>query len=456
MSAWQDYLKENKDAHLEELIEFCTIPSISSLPEYADEVRRAGEWTLKRFKKAGLENGAMYETGGHPVVYGDWLHAEGRPTILIYGHFDTQPVDPLNLWSSPPFEPTLRDGRLYARGATDDKGNMFAPLTVIEAMLKTGGELPINVKFFSEGQEEIGSPTLPGWVAENKDLLNADMVISADGGQWSEDQGALQIGFRGLAALQVDLEGPSSDVHSGIYGGAIANPIHALVRLLDTMRGSDGRILVEGFYDDVREPGPEEKARMDEVPFDEREFLEETGAESLFGEPGYSTYERQWVRPTLEVNGIGGGFQDEGIKTVLPSKAMAKISCRLVPDQDPGNIKDLVAAHIKKHCPAGVRVKVTKLSSEAFPYIMDSGHPGLEAAREVLKKIYGQEPYWIRTGGTVPVCSLFQRLVGMDTILFGFGLNDENQHGPDEFIRLASFYKAQEAYGMIMEKLAEE
>ena len=455
MSTWQDYLKKNKEAHLEELVEYCSIPSISSLAEYAADVRKAGQWTLERFKKSGLENTAMYETGGHPVVYGDWIHAEGRPTVLIYGHFDTQPVDPLNLWTSPPFEPTIRDGRLYARGATDDKGNLFAPLTVIEAMLKTAGRLPINIKFFTEGQEEIGSPTLPAWVAENKELLKADMVFSADGGQWFEDQGALQIGFRGLAALQVDMEGPAGDIHSGIYGGAVANPIHALVRLLDTMRSPDGRITVEGFYDDVRALSREEKSRMAEVPFSEQEFLKETGAAALFGEPGYSTYERQWVRPTLEINGIGGGFQDEGLKTVLPSKAMAKISCRLVPDQEPDKIKDLIEAHIKKHCPAEVRVRVTKSDSAAFPYIMEPGHPGLAAAGEVLKTIYGKEPYWTRTGGTVPVCSLFQRLVGMDTVLFGFGLDDENQHGPDEFIRLASFEKAQTAYGLVMEKLAE-
>ncbi len=454
MSAWQDYLDNNKEAHIEELIEYCSIPSISSLPEYVNDVRKAGEWTLERFKMAGLENVAMYETGGHPVVYGDWIHAQGQPTIMIYGHFDTQPVDPLNLWTDPPFEPTIRDGRLYARGATDDKGNLLAPLTVIEAMLKTDGTLPVNIKFFTEGQEEIGSPNLPGWVAENKELLKADMVFSADGGQWSEDQGALQVGFRGLAALQVDIEGPGSDIHSGVYGGAIANPIHALVRLLDTMRDPDGKIMVEGFYDDVRELSDEEKARIAEVPFEENEFLEETGAEALFGEPGYSTYERQWVRPTLEINGIGGGFQDEGLKTVLPSKAMVKISCRLVPDQDPEKINDLIEAHIKKHCPAEVRVTVTKSDSSAFPYIMDADHPGLVAAREVLKEVYGREPYWTRTGGTVPVCSLFQRVVGMDTVLFGFSLNDENMHGPDEFMRLASFDKAQRAFGLVMEKLA--
>ena len=454
MSAWQDYLEENKQNHINELIDLCTIPSISSLPEYADEVRRAGQWTLDKYKAVGLENAAMYETGGHPVVYGDWLHAEGQPTVLIYGHFDTQPVDPLNLWTNPPFEPTIRDNRLYARGATDDKGNFLAPLTVIEAMLKTEGKLPVNVKFFTEGQEEIGSPTLPDWVAQNKDLLKADMVLSADGGQWSEDQGTLQIGFRGLASVQVDIEGPASDIHSGVYGGTVANPIHALVTLMDSMHDHDGKIAVDGFYDDVLALGDEEKAKIDQVPFDEKEYLGGIGSEALFGEPGYTTYERQWVRPTLEINGIGGGFQDEGLKTVLPSKAMAKISCRLVPDQDPAKIKDLLEAHIKKHCPKEVRVTVTKSDSGAFPYIMDPAHPGLKAAREVFNEIYGQEPYWIRTGGTVPVCSLFQRVVGMDTVLFGFGLDDENMHGPDEFMRLSSFDKAQKAYGLILGKLA--
>ena len=453
MSAWQDYLKDNKQAHIDQLVEFCSIPSISSLPEYADEVRRAGQWTLDKFKAVGLENVAMYETGGHPVVYGDWLHAEGQPTVLIYGHFDTQPVDPLNLWTNPPFEPTIRDGRLYARGATDDKGNFFAPLTVIEAMLKTEGKLPINIKFFTEGQEEIGSPQLPEWVAANKEMLKADMVLSADGSQYSKDQPALQNGFRGLSALQIDVEGPKSDVHSGGFGGAIANPLHALVRLLDTMRGPDGKIMVEGFYDDVRVLTDEDRAKFAEVPFNEEEYLEAVGAEALFGEPGYTTYERLWVRPTLEINGMGGGFQDEGVKTVLPSKAMAKISCRLVPDQDPHKINDLIEAHIKKHCPKEVRIKVTKSKSGAYPYIMESDHPGLVAAGEVFREIYGKEPYWTRMGGTVPVCSLFQRVVGMDTILFGFGLSDENQHGPDEFMRLSSIDKAQRAYGLLMNKL---
>ncbi|MGD9006126.1 MAG: dipeptidase, partial [Desulfobacterales bacterium] len=330
MASWKSYLEEHKDRFLEELLAFLRIPSISSLKEHKEDVQKAADWVAARMQAAGVENVEVLPTGGHPVVYGDWLHAADQPTILIYGHFDTQPVDPLDLWSQPPFEPTLRDDRVYARGASDDKGNMLVPILAVEAMLNSTGRLPVNVKCFFEGQEEIGSPQLPEFISANRDRLACDLVFSADGGQWDEDQPALMIGLRGLCNLQIDVQAAKSDTHSGTFGGTIMNPIHALVQLLDSMHRRDGKVAVDGFYDGVRSLSETEKAQIAEIPYDEAAYKAELGVDQLFGEPGFSTYERAWIRPTLEVNGIWGGFQGEGVKTVLPSTAHAKVSCRLV------------------------------------------------------------------------------------------------------------------------------
>nr|NIO11432.1 dipeptidase [Deltaproteobacteria bacterium] len=333
MLPWETYLDHQKDRFISELLDFLRIPSISSLPDHQSDVERAAKWLEARMPAAGIESVRIMPTGGHPVVYGEWLHASGRPTVLIYGHFDTQPVDPLDLWNNPPFEPIIRDGRMYARGASDDKGNLFIPIIVAEAMLKTGGSLPVNVKFLFEGQEEIGSPQLADFISANKDLLACDLVLSADGGQWEEDQPALILGTRGLASVFIEVEGPDHDLHSGTYGGTIANPIHALARILDSMHDPKGQVAVDGFYDDVRSLTDEERAEIARVPYDEVQYLNEIGACCVYGEPGFTTHERAWARPTLEVNGIYGGYQGEGVKTVLPSKAHAKVSCRLVADQ---------------------------------------------------------------------------------------------------------------------------
>ncbi|MEZ4631758.1 MAG: dipeptidase [Deinococcales bacterium] len=341
-SHWQDYLNEHKARFEVELLDFLRIPSISSLPEHAPDVMRAGQWVADRLVKAGLENVKLMPTDGHPVVYADWLHAAGKPTILIYGHFDVQPVDPLHLWHSPPFEPVIKDGKVYARGASDDKGNMLVPVLVLESMLKTSGQLPVNIKIFFEGQEEIGSPQLPDFIAEHKEMLACDVAISADSGQYSETEGMLLMGLKGLCALQIDLKGANSDLHSGIYGGAVQNPLHALSHILASMRGDDGRILVEGFYDDVKDLSAEERSDIAKVPFDEANYKAALNVKELFGEDGYSTLERAWARPTLEVNGIWGGFQGAGGKTVLPNEAHAKITCRLVANQDPQKIQKLV------------------------------------------------------------------------------------------------------------------
>jgi acetylornithine deacetylase/succinyl-diaminopimelate desuccinylase-like protein len=453
MTDWREYLEENTPGYLEELMEFLRIPSISSLPEHAADVKRAAEWVAGRLRTAGIEDVQLLPTGGHPVVYGQWLHAADKPTIMIYGHFDTQPVDPLELWSHPPFEPVVEDGRIYARGASDDKGNMLIPILAAEALLKTRASLPANVKFFFEGQEEIGSPQMPDFISERRDLLACDMVLSSDGGQWTEDQPALNVGRRGLCALQIDMQSAVHDVHSGTYGGTFQNPIHALAEILSSMRDSRGKILVDGFYDTVRDLSDDERAQIAEIPYDESEYRQVLGVDQLHGEAGYSTYERAWVRPTLEVNGIWGGFQGEGIKTVIPSQAHAKITCRLVPDQDPDQIVELIASHVTRYAPVGAKASVKKLAGSADPFVVPCDHPGNQAARSVLKELYGKEPYAARTGGTIPVCGLFLKHLGAHLVNFAFGLEDENLHAPDEFFRISSFKCGLKAYGMILEEL---
>ena len=454
--AWEAYLDENKLRHQNELFEFLRIPSISSLPSHAPDVERAAQWVKDRMTAAGIESVRILPTGGHPVVYGEWLHAEDKPTILIYGHFDTQPVDPLELWDNPPFEPTIKDGRIYARGATDDKGNLFIPIIVTESILKSEGGLPVNLKFLFEGQEEIGSPQLPGFISANKELLACDLILSADGGQWDEDQPALVLGTRGLSAVFIDVEGPDHDLHSGTYGGTIANPIHALAEILSSLHDEDGRITVEGFYDDVRTLTAEESAQFSQIPFDEAEYLSETGSAGLFGEPGFTTYQRSWARPTLEINGVYGGFQGEGLKTVLPSTAHAKISCRLVADQDPGKIGDLIIAHVNKSAPKGVKVKATKSKSAGDPYLIPASHPGLRIAASTLRDVYGKEPYSIRTGGTIPANAMFLNHLKAYTVVYSFGLGDERQHSPNEFFRLSSFERGKKAYGTLLKRLGDD
>jgi len=454
MTAWKNYLAANQDRYLKELLEFLSIPSISSLKEHKADVEKAAGWVAARLQAAGIENVQVLPTAGHPVVYGDWMHAPDKPTVLIYGHFDTQPVDPLELWTQPPFEPALKDDRVYARGASDDKGNMLAPILTVEALLNSESRLPVNVKCFFEGQEEIGSPQLPEFIATNRQLLACDLILSADGGQWDEDQPALMIGLRGLCNLQIDVRAARSDTHSGTFGGTIMNPIHALVRLIGTMHTPQGAIAVAGFYDAVRPLSETEQDQIAEIPFDEADYKTELGVDALFGEPGYSTYERAWIRPTLEVNGIWGGFQGEGVKTVLPSSAHAKISCRLVPNQDPAQILKLLTTHIEKHTPPGVKVALDLNPSTADPYLIPFDHPGNQAAADVHKELFGKEPYYARMGGSIPVCGIFLKELGAYTVNFAFGLKDENIHGPDEFFRLKSFSRAQLAYGMLLEQLS--
>ncbi len=453
MSA-ESYLSEHKKQYLDELLDFLRIPSVSALPAHAADVERAGEWVVERLKGAGAEHVRLFPTGGHPVVYADYLRAPGKPTVLIYGHFDTQPADPLSLWRTPPFEPRVEDGRVYARGASDDKGNMLAPILALEALIKAEGGVPVNVKLLFEGQEEIGSPQLGSWIAEHRDLLACDVVLSADGSQWSETEPALYVGFKGLAALQIDVRGARSDLHSGLYGGAVPNALHALVRILDSMRSPEGKVLVEGFYDDVLFDEADRR-RIAAVPFDEAAFKRSVDVDALVGEPGYTPLERLWARPTLELNGIWGGFQGEGVKTVLPNEAHAKITCRLVPNQDPEKIVQLLEAHARRHAPPGVRLSFVRPGGGARPYLMPADHPANRAVGEVLTALYGREPYVARSGGTLPIAELFLRELGAYLVSFAFGLDDEGFHAPNEFFRLASFERAQLGYCRVLRKLAE-
>jgi len=452
-ATWKTYLDENQPRFLNELLDLLRIPSISADSAHAGDVQRAAEWVAARVGAAGMEHTQVMATGGHPVVVADWLHAPGKPTVMIYGHFDVQPVDPLNLWTKPPFEPDVRDGKVFARGATDDKGNMLVPVLAVEAMLRATGGLPVNLKFFLEGQEEIGSPQLGEFIAKHKDLLACDSVISSDGAQWSPTQPVILVGLRGACGVQLDVKASRADLHSGLYGGMVQNPNHALATIIASMHDVDGRISVAGFYDDVLPLSDLDRQRIARVPYDEAAEIEALDVPGLFGEVGYTARERVWGRPTLEVNGMWGGFQGEGVKTVLPSEAHAKITCRLVADQNPSRVVQCLVDHVKAHTPPGVTVTATPLPTHAYPYLVPDDEPGNAAVREVLVELYGAEPYYVRSGGSIPVCSLFQRHLGAYTASFAFGLEDEGAHSPDEFFRLESFRKGQDAYCRLLERL---
>jgi acetylornithine deacetylase/succinyl-diaminopimelate desuccinylase-like protein len=453
MGTWKSYLDSHQPRFLDELLDFLRIPSVSATAAHAGDVKRAAEWVRARVSAAGMEHVQVLPTGGHPVVYADWMHARGKPTVMIYGHFDVQPADPLGLWTKPPFEPEVRDGRVFARGATDDKGNMLVPILAVQAQLQTSGALPVNLKFFFEGQEEIGSPQLDPFVASHKDLLACDVVLSSDGYQWSETEPLILEGLRGGCGIQLDVKGASADLHSGAFGGMVQNPIHAITTIIDSMHDAEGRVRVAGFYDDVRPLSDVARERIARVPYDEAGEIERLGVPGLFGEVGYSARERVWGRPTLEVNGIWGGFQGEGIKTVLPSEAHAKITCRLVADQDPVRIVERLVSHVKSHTPPGVTATATPLGFSAYPYLVPEDEPWTRVVREVLVAMYGREPYYVRSGGSIPVCSMFQRHLGAYTANFAFGMEDELAHSPDEFFRLASFRKGQDAYCTLLERL---
>ncbi|MCA1032188.1 dipeptidase [Bacillus timonensis] len=440
MKAIEEYLLQNREIHLNELIKLLNIPSISSLLEHKEDVKQGAAWIADALTRIGMENVEIYPTKGHPVVYGDWLKAEGKPTVLIYGHYDVQPVDPVDLWESPPFEPSIRDEKIFARGASDDKGQTFMHLKVIEAILKTQKTLPVNIKFCIEGEEEIGSPNLSKFIEEHKDLLQADVIVISDTGMIEKGKPTICYGLRGMCGLQIDVKGTKGDLHSGLYGGAVQNSIHALVGIVNSFHNEQGKITVDGFYDDVVPLTVQEREAFQALQIDEETVKGELGVTDLYGEEGYSFLERTWVRPTLEVNGIYGGFQGEGIKTVIPSEAHAKITCRLVPNQDPEVIIELLQKHIETHTPPGVEVSIS-LFDKGAPYVTPYNHPVIQAAARAYEKVYGVPVSYTRGGGSIPIVATFDEMLNIPVVLMGFGLPTENFHAPNEHFHLENFDK---------------
>ncbi|MBX5437033.1 MAG: dipeptidase [Alicyclobacillaceae bacterium] len=451
---FDSFLNAHRADHLERLQQFLRYPSISALSEHKADVRACAEFVAREAARAGLEHVQILETDGYPVVYADWLHAPGKATVLVYGHYDVQPVDPLDQWHTPPFDPLIRDGRIYARGASDDKGQVFMHLASFEALLKTSGSLPVNVKLCIEGEEEIGSPHLAGLLAQQLDRFRADAVVISDTTMLGPNRPAVCYGLRGLAGLQIDVRGPAHDLHSGLYGGGVQNPIHALVELLASMHRPDGRVAIEGFYDDVAPVSDEERRALAELGADEAAIAADLGVPALYGEAGYSFTERTWIRPTLEVNGIYGGFQGEGTKTVIPATAHAKITCRLVPNQDPLRILDLVEQHVQRHTPPGVTVSVTRRET-GKPYVTPFDHPVIRAAAQAYERAYGTAASFTRMGGSIPIVETLDRLLQAPVVMMGFGLNDENFHAPNEHFSLENFDKGMRALCHLWKGLAD-
>ena len=434
-----DLININRDRYVDELKEYLAIPSISALPEHAGDVRACAEWTAAHMKRVGLEHVRIIDTPGNPVVYADWLHAAGAPTILFYGHYDVQPVDPLDLWESPPFEATVRAGEIYARGAADDKGQVFMHLKAVEALLGRSGRLPVNIRFILEGEEEIGSVNLEPFVHDHKEELAADVVVISDSPMLDRGVPSICYGLRGLTYLQIDLRGTASDLHSGSFGGAVANPAFVLAQVLNQMKDRGGRVKIPGFYDDVRPLRDDERAEFAKLPFDERRYRHELGAPKLFGESGYTTLERVWGRPTFEVNGLLSGFTGDGAKTVIPAVAMAKVSMRLVPDQDPDAIAGLCETYLRKVTPRTVELTVTRMHG-GRPWMTDFDNPFIQAAGRAIELGFGRRPVFNREGGSIPVVATFQEVLGLPSVLFGVGLPDENAHAPNEKLDLGNFH----------------
>ena len=434
----EEFLVRTRERRLESYKALLRIPSVSALPEHAPDCRAAAEAIAADLRAIGIEHVEVAETGGHPVVYGDWLHAEGAPTVIVYGHYDVQPVDPLELWESPPFEPLIVGDRLQARGAADDKGQVHLHLRAAEALLATSGSLPVNLKFVFEGEEESGSVNLDRWLEANRARLAADLVVISDTGFFDGNRPAITIGLRGLAAVQVDVYGSTVDLHSGSYGGTVQNPANALCSIIAALKGPDGRVLVPGFYDDVRPLTEADRAAFAALRFDEEAYRASIGVPALFGEAGYTTLERRGARPTLDVNGIWGGFQGEGSKTIIPAHAHAKITCRLVPDQEPARITDLLASYIAEIAPAGVRVEVVRQHG-GRPSLTPIDHPATRAAARAIEATFGVAPLYIREGGSIPVCASFESILGLPVVLLGFTPPDDHAHAPNESMDLRNY-----------------
>jgi acetylornithine deacetylase/succinyl-diaminopimelate desuccinylase-like protein len=434
------YIESNQDRLLGELQDFLRIPSVSTLPQHRPDIERACDFVAAKLRAAGMTNVQRIPTDGHPLVYGEWMGAPGKPTVLCYGHYDVQPPDPLEEWTTPPFEPSIRGQSLYARGAADDKGQMYTHLKAAEAMLAVRGALPVNVKFLIEGEEEIGGASVDRYVREHPQSLACDVALVSDTEMFAPGLPTLCVGLRGLIYTELIATGAAQDLHSGIYGGAAPNPLLGLSRLLAGLVSPGGRVEVPGFYDAVEAPSPEEKASWKRLPFDEREFLcKEVGSSSLVGEEGYGVLERLWARPTLEVHGFVGGFQGDGAKTVIPARAKVKVSMRLAPRQDPGKILEAYRKEVARLTPPGLRVEV-RLLSMAEPIFMSPAHPYVQAASRALAETFHKPTVFIRSGGSIPVVARFQGSLGIPVVLMGFGLPDDRLHSPNEKFYLPNFY----------------
>ena len=454
MKAWKEFQEANKDRFLQELLDLLRIPSVSAKSEHNDDMQACAKAVAKSLTDAGAQIATIYETEGHPIVYGEIIVDSSFPTVLVYGHYDVQPADPLELWHSGPFEPTIIDGKIFARGACDDKGQFYMHVKALEIMSKTNS-MCTNIKFVIEGEEEIGSPNLATFVKANKDLLKADVILISDTAMISMDNPSIDIGVRGLSYIEIEVTGPNRDLHSGVYGGAVANPITILSKMIAACHDENNHITIPGFYDDVIESTDAERAKMAEAPFDLNEFKQDLGIANVWGEKGYSTNERTGIRPTLEVNGIWGGYTGEGAKTVLPSKAFAKISCRLVPNQSSTVITEKVLNYFKSIAPNNVTVSAFEHHG-GEPYITPIDSHEYQSAAKAIATTFGKEPIPVRGGGSIPICSLFEQELGLKIVFMGFGLDSDNLHSPNEKYDIVNFYKGIETIPYFHQFFAEK
>ncbi|HVC47759.1 MAG TPA: dipeptidase [Terracidiphilus sp.] len=449
-----EFARKEKARFLEELKELLRIPSVSTLPEHKGDCRKAAETLAAELKRIGMEHVRLIETEGHPLVYGDWLHAEGKPTALIYGHYDVQPPDPLDDWISPPFEPTVRNGNLYARGAVDDKGQVWAQMKALESLLAATGRLPINVRVLMEGEEEVGGEGIAEYVASKPKDLKADFALVSDTELFAPGLPTLCVGLRGMIYTELEVRGAKTDLHSGMYGGAAPNPFVALAQMLAKLKDENGKILIPGFYDDVIPPSAEELAAWKRLPFDEEEYRKaEVGSKTLVGEAGFSVLERTWARPTLDVHGMPGGFTGAGAKTVIPAKAFAKVSMRLVPGMTPAKAFAQYKRYVEQIAPAGVEVE-TRLIHSGDPCVIPVNNPYIQAATRALGEVWGKETVFIRSGGSIPIVGDFDRHLGLPSVMMGFGLPDDNIHAPNEKFCVRNFELGIESLIRFMEEAA--
>ncbi len=433
-----NHINSNVNSYIEELKDFLRIQSISTLPEHKNDMQAAAQFVADKIKQAGIDKVNIYQTEGHPIVYAEWLGAPGKPTVLIYGHYDVQPADPIDLWHTAPFEPVIKDGKIYARGATDDKGQMYVHIKSVESFFRVNGSLPVNVKFLIEGEEEIGSSNLYSFLKNNADLLKCDAVLISDTSLWDEGVPTITYGLRGISYMEIEVTGPNRDLHSGTYGGAVPNPVNILADIISKLKDKNGRITIPGFYDDVLKPSKQEKENLKKLKYSEKEFAKSIGIKKSVGEKGFSLLERIWSRPSLDCNGIVGGFTGKGAKTIIPSNASAKISMRLVPNQNPQKIEKLFTKYIKKIAPDYVDVKITSIHGGS-PFIAKLNQPIMKVAAKAMSSAFGKETVFMREGGSIPIVVQFSEKLKATPILMGLGLDSENLHSPNEHFNLNHF-----------------